>query len=222
VRRPGAPGPPHLWLLLALLVPACGDRREPLPRDHGLVADPLPARPEGEAVGIGGPWPAGTWAADVTLTFTDRPSHGSEETGWARLRLTQTTTVTEGAARSHVAVSLRDAAGLGKDLVEDLDGLVYTFDHDAAGRRVAGSERFLEGEVPTHATALLDERLFAGFGGSEPWVPATPVRVGETWSFEPPKLRESLRALDLQFQGEGVSLPPPRVSGGARLEAVEG
>ena len=151
-------------LVVAALAAACGD--QPVPAsDHALVVEPLPSRPVGEEVVVGGPWPEGVWVANVTLTFVDR-SGGGEETGWARLQITQTTTTKAGATRSQVGVSLRDAAGLGKDLVGDLDGLVYTFDQDARGLRVAGSERFLRDDVPAQASALLDERIFAGFAGS--------------------------------------------------------
>ena len=219
-----------LLLVLALALAACG-KKDPA---HGLERKGFESAPTGDEIPVGFAVTDGeSYSADVAMDMTVRhvtTKQGrpdvNERSGRAVLDIvwTMRKPLADAPATSSVTLRYAQAEGQNAEAYLARAPIVGTFRHGEDGRVEPRSLQLQGGKTAEQLQAqdLIVSLLLAGFGGSYPWLPAHPIRVGESWQLEDFIKPRALENVKRYARETGIAAPEPTFEGtGVLREVVE-
>ncbi len=215
-----------LLCAFSLLAVACGDGDAP---DHGLKVKALESTPRGEAVHVTFDLKDGmAWTAELSMrteVFQRGVEGGRKKDQRLNVQATLEHTwrivqpMAEAPMTSRIGMRYVSAEGTAAEILLKRPPLTGRMAHESRGRPATASLR-LEGSTKheqEEARDLIGSLLLAGYGGAPSWIPARPIRQGESWPLAPIMQLRAVSNIRRRAYDLGVSAPEPLFKGTVRL-----
>ena len=212
-------------LLTALLIPLAGCGDEP---SHGMARDGFQNKPTGDEIQPGFAVTDGEmYTATVEFAWDLHHVAGGKTTDQSGRRVIDITwtmkdPVQDAPPSSTVRLRYTEAEGLQAEAFLAQEPIIGILEHADSGRvrprtlKLQGGTADQQHQVQDTLVSL----LLAGFGGSYPWMPDRPVRVGETWALEAFTKPRTLDNLRRYARETGLSTPEPTYAGTGVLRGI--